>query len=92
MEQGAHVGADMRAVLDYVIPIDRPIAVSTSGVEVESFGAGVVVRLDLLEQIDRLELLAFADLCAGDRNIPLGVPINLDRGALARALNRPFPM
>ena len=85
MEERTGIATGWRAVLDNVVPINRAVsAVSTGGVEVKSFRTEVIAGADFVEYVERREFLTLTDLHASDRNIPLRVPIDLNRSAFAR--------
>jgi hypothetical protein len=93
MEERTGIATGWRAVLDNVVPIDRAVsAVSTGGVEVESFRAEVIACADFVEYVERCEFVTLTDLHAGDSNVALSVPIDFDCGAVTRALDFPLSM
>src|SRR6266567_7419906 len=94
VKHGARVAAGGRAVLDRIFVVDR--VVLFSGRVVVEPGAAllrVVGRHDLLEQAVRwAQRWAVADLQAGHGDVTLAIPVDLDRGFLACALDLPLPM
>src|SRR6516165_10061546 len=91
MKERASVGTVGRAVLDYVIVVNLAAGLIKVEPRAAVFTGALHLLPDLLEQtVRRAELFACANLDAGNGDVPLAVPIDLDRRTLARALNRPL--